>query len=137
MSEWEFYTMLRCPDCGMTFNPDHHQERFIKHMKEKHDYDFPEKPINELCQPFIYKHPVPKDEQEWNKGNYNAEQWLKGKTWEYKTNHPMFNYLNGGICEIMIKHGPDGHTDGNDLITSWILENFTVSQSSTPTTRKT
>ena len=137
MIDWEHYLTLKCPYCtNMHFAPTHHETRFIEHMKKEHNHTFPEGSNTELCQPFIEKHPVPKDEQEWNKGNHNAEQWLKGKNWEYKTNHPLFNYLSGGVCEIMVKHGPDGHTDGTDLIASWILENYDIRPLESTTKRK-
>ena len=57
------------------------------------------------------------------------EEWKKTKEhiYDYKSSHPLYEQLVDIVSEIMYLDGPDRHTDGSNLIASYILENFLVS----------
>ena len=54
------------------------------------------------------------------------KKWRSGKDWRYEAKHPLFDELTTIIADIMILDGPDGHTDGANLISAYILEHFIV-----------
>jgi hypothetical protein len=49
-------------------------------------------------------------------------EWRKEVTKEYQSEDPQFEVLDSQISDAMIADGPDGHTDGSNLIASYILE---------------
>jgi len=41
-------------------------------------------------------------------------------------NHPLFEELEDLIAALMAEYGPDGHTDGCDVIAAYILDKYKV-----------
>jgi len=54
------------------------------------------------------------------------KEWRKDKTWDYETDHQLYEELSDVVSEIMYEDGPDRHTDGYNLIASYILENYEI-----------
>ena len=60
----------------------------------------------------------------------NYEEWRKTKNRDYESDHKLYEELSDIVSDIMCEDGPDGHCDGYNLITSYILENFMVDEKS-------
>ena len=78
-----------------------------------------------------FKDPPPKPETNYTKLCDTIDKFVSdhGGKWnfKYETENPLYEKLDDAVVHIMCEYGPDGHCDGHEIITAWILENLTVS----------
>ena len=60
------------------------------------------------------------------------DEWVKQKKrewvddYDYVGDHLLWDEVDDAVVHLMTEYGPDGHCDGHNLITGWILENYEI-----------